>query len=150
MDKQEQPDRIKATLTIDLDFAKADQDRISGVLQGIIDNLWLSGKGSGSVTQHSHFSYSLKSNLPSEPMTMDRLLDLVDLNREPGEPSAREQIADSQHPDYDEALEWWEGLAQPQRDWFMQKHPGIKLVTQAWDAHALMTPADKSHLQNLK
>lgn len=150
MDNQPQQDRIKATLTIDLDFDKADQDRISGVLQGIIDNLWLSGKGSGSVTKHSHFSYSLKSNQPSKPMTMDRLLDLVDLNREDGEPSAREQIAETQHPDYEAALEWWEGLAQPQREWFMQKHPGLTLVTKAWEAHNVLSPADKSHLQSIK
>lgn len=150
MDNQDQPDRIKATLIIDLDFAKADQGHISGVLQNIIDNLWLSGSGEGSATQQSHYAYKLISNQKSEPMTMDRLLDLFDENREPGEPTARERIEETQHPEYDQALDWWDELSQVQRDWFMEKHPGLTLVTKAWDAHKAMTADDKAHFLNLK
>lgn len=150
MNNQEQPDRIKATLTINLDFAKEDQPLISGVLQQIIDNLGLSGSGNGWPTANSQFDYKLTHNQPSEPVTMDRLLDLFDANREPGEPTARERIEESQHPEYEEALDWWDGLNQAQRGWIMEKHPGLTLVTKAWEANKVLSPVDQNHFQNLK
>ena len=103
MNDKKLPERIKATLTIELDFAKADQPLIGDVLKDIIENLGFSSSGNGSRTTQSHYSYKLESNLPPEPMTIDRLLGLVDQAREPGEPTAREQIADSLHPEYDQA-----------------------------------------------
>ncbi|MBB3105253.1 hypothetical protein [Azomonas macrocytogenes] len=39
MNNQKLSDRIKATLTIELDFAKEDQPLIGEVLQGIIESL---------------------------------------------------------------------------------------------------------------
>ena len=41
MSDEKIPDRIKAKLTIELDFAKEDQPLIGEVLQGILDNLGL-------------------------------------------------------------------------------------------------------------
>ena len=78
MSDEKIPDRIKAKLTIELDFAKEDQPLIGEVLQGILDNLGLSSEGSGSRTAQSHYSYKLESNLPKVPMTMERLFDLMD------------------------------------------------------------------------
>nr|WP_246777418.1 hypothetical protein [Escherichia coli] len=83
-------------------------------------------------------SYKLESNLPKVPMTMERLFDLMDQAREPGEPTAAEQIADSMHPNYDEAVDWWESLAEGQKQWFIKKHPDVKLVTKAWEVHKEM------------
>ncbi|EPH9901707.1 TPA: hypothetical protein SL602_004903 [Pseudomonas aeruginosa] len=144
------PDRIKAKLTIELDFAKEDQPLIGQVLQDILDNLGLSSEGSGSRTAQSHYSYKLESNLPKVPMTMERLFDLMDQAREPGEPTAAEQIAESMHPDYDTAVEWWEGLAERQKEWFIKKYPDVKLVTKAWEAHKEMDFADRVFFQTLK
>jgi hypothetical protein len=150
MNKQELPDRIKATLTIELDFAKEDQSLIGEVLQNIIDNIGFSSSGNGSRTARSHYSYNLESNLPKEPMTFDRLLDLVDQSLEPGEPTAREQIADSMHDDYEQAQDWWGGLTEAQKQWLIKKHPDIKLVTKAWEAHNELDFADKVFFQTLK
>jgi hypothetical protein len=150
MNKQELPDRIKATLTIELDFAKEDQPLIGDVLQNIIDNLGFSSSGNGSRTALSHYSYNLESNLPKEPMTFDHLLDLMDQSLEPGEPTAREQIADSMHPYYEQAQDWWDGLTEAQKQWLIKKHPDVKLVTKAWEAHKEMDFADKVFFQTLK
>ncbi|ELM3831342.1 hypothetical protein RYY46_005598 [Pseudomonas aeruginosa] len=144
------PDRIKAKLTIELDFAKEDQPLIGQVLQDILDNLGLSSEGSGSRTAHSHYRYKLESNLPKVPMTMERLFDLMDEAREPGEPTAAEQIAESMHPDYDAAVEWWESLAEGQKQWFIEKYPEVKLVTSAWEVHKGMDFADRVFFQTLK
>ncbi|MEV1198099.1 hypothetical protein ABZQ24_29370 [Pseudomonas aeruginosa] len=57
MSNEKLPDRIKATLTIELDFAKEDQPLIGEVLQGIIENLGFSSEGNGSRTTQSHYSY---------------------------------------------------------------------------------------------
>lgn len=150
MNKQELPDRITAKLTIELDFAKEDQPLIGEVLQNIIDSLGFSSSGNGSRTMQSHYSYKLESNVPSEPMTMDHLLDLADQAIEPGEPTARERLAESMHPDYEEADAWWEGLTEPQREWFINKYPNAKLVTVAWAAHKQMDFADRVVFQALK
>lgn len=150
MNKQELPDRIKATLTIELDFAKEDQPLIGEVLQSIIDSLAFSSAGNGARTAQSHYNYKLESNLPKEPMTMDHLLDLVDQAREPGEPTAREQIAESMHPDYDQAQGWWESLTEAQKQWFVEKYPEVKLVTKAWEVHKEMDFADRVFFQTLK
>nr|WP_205701706.1 hypothetical protein [Escherichia coli] len=150
MSDEKIPDRIKAKLTIELDFAKEDQPLIGEVLQGILDNLGLSSEGSGSRTAQSHYSYKLESNLPKVPMTMERLFDLMDQAREPGEPTAAEQIADSMHPNYDEAVDWWESLAEGQKQWFIKKHPDVKLVTKAWEVHKEMDFADRVFFQTLK
>lgn len=150
MNKQELPDRITAKLTIELDFAKEDQPLIGEVLQNIIDSLGFSSSGNGSRTMQSHYSYKLESNVPSEPMTMDHLLDLADQAIEPGDPTARERLAESMHPDYEEADAWWEGLTEPQREWFINKYPDAKLVTVAWEAHKQMDFADRVVFQALK
>jgi len=150
MPTPELPDRIKATLTIDLDFAKEDQPRISEVLQFIIDNLAISGSGEGCPTAQSRYSFKLESNLPKVPMTLDRILDLADQAAEPGEATARERIAESMHPRYEEASEWWEGLNDAQQHWFTQKHPAVKLVTNAWDVYRAMPFADRTMLDALK
>ncbi|MHC5194884.1 hypothetical protein ACYSUW_14115 [Pseudomonas frederiksbergensis] len=150
MNKQELPDRITAKLTIELDFAKEDQPLIGEVLQNIIDSLGFSSSGTGSRTMQSHYSYKLESNVPSEPMTMDHLLDLADQAIEPGEPTARERLAESMHPDYEEADAWWEGLTDAQREWFINKYPKAKLVTVAWAAHKQMDFADRVVFQALK
>ncbi|EMA3568439.1 hypothetical protein [Pseudomonas aeruginosa] len=150
MSDEKIPDRIKAKLTIELDFAKEDQPLIGEVLQGILDNLGLSSEGSGSRTAQSHYSYKLESNLPKVPMTMERLFDLMDQAREPGEPTAAEQIADSMHPNYDEAVDWWESLAEGQKQWFIKKHSDVKLVTKAWEVHKEMNFADRVFFQTLK
>lgn len=150
MNNQELPDRIKATLTIELDFAKEDQPLIGEVLQMVIDSLGFSSAGNGSRTAQSHYSYKLESNLPKEPMTMDHLLDLVDQAREPGEPTARERIAESMHPDYDQACDWWESLAEAQKEWFTKKYPAVKLITEAWEAQKQMAFADRVFFQTLK
>lgn len=150
MNDKELPERIKATLTIELDFAKADQPLIGDVLKDIIENLGFSSSGNGSRTTQSHYSYKLESNLPPEPMTIDRLLGLVDQAREPGEPTAREQIADSFHPEYDQACTWWESLAEAQQRWFTKKYPETKLVTEAWETHKQMDFADRVFFQTLK
>lgn len=149
MNNQELPDRIKATLTIELDFAKDDQPLIGEVLQMIIGSLGFSSAGNGSRTAQSHYSYKLESNLPTEPMTMDNLLDLADQALEPGEPTARERIAESMHPDYDQANDWWESLAETQQKWFMKKYPEAKLVTVAWEVHKQMDFADRVFFQTL-
>ena len=149
MSNQELPDRIKATLTIELDFAKDDQPLIAEVLQGIIDNLGFSGQGNGSRTAQSHYSYKLESNLPKEPMTVDRLFDLMDQAREPGEPTTGELIEESMHSDYNQAQGWWESLTEAQKQWFIEKHPEVKLVTKAWEAHKEMDFADRVFFQTL-
>ena len=97
MSDEKIPDRIKAKLTIELDFAKEDQPLIGEVLQGILDNLGLSSEGSGSRTAQSHYSYKLESNLPKVPMTMERLFDLMDQAREPGEPTAQGPYRPPEH-----------------------------------------------------
>ncbi|MGF6282312.1 hypothetical protein ABH908_000204 [Pseudomonas frederiksbergensis] len=150
MNKPELPDRIKAKLTIELDFAREDQPMIGQVLLNIIDCLGISSSGSGSHTRQSHYSYKLESNLPSEPMTMDHLLDMADEACEPGEPTARERIAESMHPDYEEADAWWEGLTESQKEWFINKYPGTKLVTVAWATHKQMDFADRVIFQALE
>lgn len=147
---QELPDRIKATLTIELDFAKEDQSLISEVLQGIIENLGFSSEGNGSRTAQSHYSYKLESNLPKEPMTLERLFDLMDEALEPGEATTAERIAESMHPDYDQAQNWWEALSEAQKRWFIEKHPDVKLVTRAWEIHNKMDFADRVLFQTLK
>lgn len=150
MSNQRLPDRIKATLTIELDFASEDQPLIEGVLQGIIENLGFSSEGNGSRTAQSHYSYKLESNLPKQPMTMNRLFALIDQAREPGEPTAQERIAESMHPDYDLAQVWWEGLSEAQKQWFIEKYPDVKLVTKAWRAHKEMDFAGQAFFQTLK
>lgn len=143
------PDRIKAKLTIDLDFAKDDQPRIGEVLQRIIENLGISNEGDGSCTPHSHYRYKLETNLPQEPMTVERLFDLFDEAREPGEPSSAELLAESLHPDFDQAQAWWERLSDAQRNWFVEKFPTVKLVTKAWEVHRDMDFADRAFFQAL-
>lgn len=149
MSDEKIPDRIKAKLTIELDFAKEDQPLIGEVLQGILDNLGFSSEGNGSRTAQSHYSYKLESNLPKEPMTMERLFDLMDQAREPGEPTTAEQIAESMHPNYDEAVDWWESLTEGQKQWFIKKYPEVKLVTKAWEVHKGMDFADQVFFQTL-
>lgn len=150
MNDQNLPDRIKATLTIELDFAKVDQPLIHGILQQIIDNLGISSSGNGSATASSHYSYNVESNLPKQPMTMDRILDLADAAGAPGQPTARERIAESMRPDYEQALEWWEGLSEAQQLWFIEKHPTAQLVTSAWDINRELPFADRALLDALK
>lgn len=130
---EETPDRIKATITIELDFAKEDQPMISGVLENIIESLSISGSGKGSATKNSHYSYKVESNLPSKPMTMERLFELFDANREPNEPTAMEKIQDSMHPEYEQAIQWWEDLTELQQKWFIETHPEITTFTKAWE-----------------
>lgn len=149
VNEKELPDRIKATLTIDIDFAKEDQPLIGEVLQNIIDNIGFSSSGNGSRTAQSHYSYNLESNLPKKAMTFDHLLDLMDQALEPGEPSAREQIADTMHPDYEQAQNWWDGLTDAQKNWLIQRHPDIRLVTKAWEVHKEMDFADKVFFKTL-
>jgi hypothetical protein len=150
MNDQELPDRVKATLTIDLDFAKEDLSLVGEVLQNIIDSLGFSGSGSGSRTAQSHYTYKLESNLPSTPMTMEKLIDLADQSVEPGEPTARERIAETFHPDYEQAEKWWDGLTEAQRDWLINKFPDANLVTKAWEAHKQLEFAEKVFFQTLK
>ena len=150
MSSEKLPDRIKATLTIELDFAKEDQPLIAEVLQGIIDNLGFSSSGNGYRTAQSHYSYKLESNLPKEPMTMERLFDLMDEASEPGEPTAAERFAESMHPDFEKAEAWWESLSEAQRRWFLEKFPEVKLVTKAWEVHQQMAFADRMFFQTLK
>lgn len=143
MSDQNLPERIKATLTIELDFAKEDQPLIPDVLQDIIDNLGISSQGNGSRTAQSHYSYKLESNVPSQPMTMERLLSIYDESIEPGEATAGELIAESMHPKYDEAQAWWEQLTEAQKSWLIDKYPEVKLVTKAWETHQSMDFADR-------
>lgn len=149
MSDQNLPDRIKATLTIELDFAKEDQPLISDLLQDIIDNLGISSQGNGSRTAQSHYKYKLESNLPSQPMTMDRLLNLYDQSIEPGEPTAGELIAESQHPDLEKAEGWWDQLTEAQKDWFIKRYPDVKLVTLAWETYQRMDFAERVFFQTL-
>lgn len=149
MDSSKLPDRIKAKLTIDLDFAKEDQPLIFEVLQGIIDNLGMSSTGSGSRTAQSHYSYKLESNTPPEPMTVDRMLSLMDQEAEPGEATASERIAETMHPDYDQAQEWWSTLSEAQRTWALAKYSDVKLVTKMWDKFKAMDFADKVFFKTL-
>lgn len=93
------PDRIKATLTIELDFAKEDQLLIGGVLEHIIEALSFSQSGNGKPTPNSHYSYRLKSNLPCEPMTLGDLFEMMDAELKPGEPTTAERFFESMHPD---------------------------------------------------
>ncbi|MBD9674943.1 hypothetical protein IB275_30480 [Pseudomonas sp. PDM21] len=137
------PDRIKATLTIDLDFAKADQPLIGGVLQDILGNLSISANGRGSINRDSHYSYKLTSNLPPVPMTMDRLFELFDAQREEGEPTAAERLQDSMRPDYEQAVEWWQGLNGAQQGWFLEAHKGTNTFTKAWDIYQAFSPSER-------
>lgn len=147
---QDLPDRIKMKLTIELDFAREDQPLIQDLLQHILDHLWMSGSGEGSCTAQSHFSYKLESNAPSEPMTMEKLFEVMDQAREPGEPSMAERMEESMNPDYEKAEEWWDSLSEGQRKWFCEKYPEVKLVTKAWDVHKQMSFADRSLFMALK
>ncbi|HGO9799708.1 TPA: hypothetical protein ACLEB8_004898 [Pseudomonas aeruginosa] len=149
MSEQNLPERIKATLTIELDFAREDQPLMLGVLQDIIDNLGISSQGNGSRTAQSHYSYKLESNVPSQPMTMERLLSIYDESIEPGEPTAGELIAESMHPKYDEAQVWWEQLKEAQKSWFIDKYPEVKLVTKAWETYRSMDFAERVIFQTL-
>lgn len=115
----------------------------------IIDNLGISSSGRGSRTPQSHYSYKVESNLPAEPMTVDRMLEVMDQAREPGEPTTEERFAEMVHPEYDKEHDWWEGLTEAQKEWFIEKHPGVKLVTKAWEAHKEMSFADKVIFQTL-
>ncbi|EMN3634459.1 hypothetical protein R3Q56_006706 [Pseudomonas aeruginosa] len=143
-------ERIKAKLTIELDFAKDDQHLIAGVLRDVIDNLAISNRGNGSVTAASHYSYNLFSNLPSEPVTLDRLFQLFDEAADPGEPTFKERILDSLHPEYEQALEWWESLSARQQEWFIQKYPGVKLASKAYEVYRAMDAMNKAMIQALK
>ncbi|HEP8970227.1 TPA: hypothetical protein VDU83_002565 [Pseudomonas aeruginosa] len=149
MSDQNLPERIKATLTIELDFAREDQPLIADVLQDIIGNLGFSSQGSGSRTAQSHYSYKLESNLPSQPMTMDRLFSMYDESIEPGEPTALELFAESLHPNVDEANAWWEQLTEAQKDWFSKQYPDVKLLTKAWDTYQSMDFAQRVFFQTL-
>lgn len=149
MDNENLPDRIVAKITIDLDFAREDQPLISEVLQSILDNLGISNSGKGSRTAQSHYSYKLESNQPSVPMTLETLLDIADQSLDPGEPTARERIAESLRPDYDEVFEWWEGLAETQRQWLRDNHPEARLVTHAWDIYKSLDTNDRVFFQGL-
>lgn len=82
-------------------------------------------------------------------MTMERLFDLMDEAREPGEPTAVERIAESMHPNYDEAQDWWESLVEAQKQWFIEKYPEVKMVTKAWEVHKDMDFADRVFFQTL-
>ena len=135
MSNPDLPDRIKAKLTIDLDFAKEDQPLIAEVLQRIIENLGISNEGNGSCTPRSHYCYKLETNLPQEPLTVERLFDLFDEAREPGEPSSAELLAESLDPKFEQAETWWESLSGAQQKWLLEKFPEVKLVTKAWEAH---------------
>lgn len=147
---QNLPERIKMKLTVELDFAKEDQPLIPDVLQHILDHLWLSGSGNGSRTAQSHFSYNLETNVPSEPMTMDKLFEVMDQAREPGEPSVTERMAETMHPEYDQAEAWWEALSEGQKQWFCEKHPDVKMVTKAWEVQKEMPFADRVVFEALK
>lgn len=105
------PDRIKATLTINLDFAKEDQDKIVLALNNIIDSLSIGSSGKGSVTPSSHYDFKLDSNLPSEPMTLDRMFDLVNQSLEPGELTVQERYAEMNDPLYEVAEAWIQTLS---------------------------------------
>lgn len=147
---QDNNDRIKAKLTIELDFAKEDQELIAGVLQDVLDNLGFSSQGSGSRTPASHFSYRLESNLPSVPVTLDRLFEMLDESADPGEPTFSERLNDSLHPEYDKALEWWESLSARQQEWFIQKFPDVKLVSKAYEAYRAMDAMNRAMIQALQ
>lgn len=150
MSNDDIPDRIKATLTIELDFAKKDQPLIAEVLQNIINNLGISSAGNGSRTRDSHYTYKLESNVPSKPMTVESLFDLYDQQREPGEPTALEQLAETRHPHYDEACTWWESVTEPQQAWFNKTYPNVTLVTAAWEVYQNMDFATRTMFQALK
>lgn len=141
------PDRIKATITIELDFAKEDQPLIGEVLSNIVTEMIpFSSQGNGHRTKTSRYSYKVESNLPKEPMTVDRMFELMDANREPGEPTAAEKIEDSMHPEYEQAVAWWESLNDSQRAWFMDQHPEIKTFSKAYEAYKSLDLADKTIL----
>lgn len=143
-------DRIKLKLTIEMDFAREDQPRIMPVLEDIIGNLSFSSSGNGMPTKNSSYSYKLESNQPSQPMTLDKMIELVDAHAAPGEPTASEIIAETNHPEFEQAEEWWATLSEQQQQWFIKKHPEIKLVTKAWEANKAMSFADKVFFQTLK
>ncbi|SUE95760.1 Uncharacterised protein [Ectopseudomonas mendocina] len=146
---EETPDRIKAKLTIDIDFAKEDQPLIMEVLQNILDNLPISSSGNGSRTKHSHYSYKLETNQPSQPMTMERLFDIMDQAREPGEPSMGERMAESMRSDYEQIEQWWDKLNDLQKAWFRENYKGITLISQAYDIYQKYEPQEKAVFDRL-
>jgi len=54
------------------------------------------------------------------------------------------------HPNYDEAVDWWESLDEGQKQWFIKKHSDVKLETKAWEVHKEMDFADRVFFQTWK
>lgn len=148
MSQEQDQNRITATVTIELDFAKEDQPLIAGVLKDIVSEMLpISSKGNGMPTKNSRYFYTMTSNQPAQPMTLERLFDMVDAAREPGEPTAAEKIMDSRHPEYEEAVAWWEALNDAQRGWFISQYPDVKLFSKAYQLFEGFDEADKTILK---
>lgn len=76
-DNQQNQENIKLSLVIDFDIAHKHKDRIVPIMEEIVNNLFLSSSGNGVITPGSTYQYKLTSNQPSEPMTVDRLFELI-------------------------------------------------------------------------
>lgn len=130
---QSLPDRIKATITIELDFAKEDQPLIGEVLSNIVTEMIpFSSQGNGHRTKTSRYSYKVESNLPSEPMTLDRMFELIDANREPGSLTVREQYAEMDDPLYETAQEWIERRTDEELNELGKQYPEAKSTLQLY------------------
>lgn len=150
MSNDDTNDRIKSTITIKLDYAKEDQPLIDEMLKQIIVNLKLSRPDNGERTSRSYYTWTLDTDIDSKPKTVESLMGLFDPQREPGDPSALEQLLETRHPHYDEACAWWESITQPQQAWFNKTYPDVTLVTAAWEVYQNMDVATRTMFHALK
>lgn len=136
--------RITLNLSIDFDIDSQYKDRIIPIMEEIVGSLSFSSSGQGTIKPGSTYQYKLTSNQPSQPMTMEKMFQIIDAHRAPGEATMEELLADSMHPEYELAMDWWEGLAHSQKE-IMRKmyEPPITTVTQAWETYKQLGEYEK-------
>lgn len=145
----ESQDRIKLNLSIDFDIDSQYKDMIIPIMEEVIGNLSFSSSGNGTIKPGSTYSYKLISNIPPQPMTLEKMFEIMDAHREPGEPSMEERITESMREDYEQIEQWWDKLNDLQKQWFRENYKGITLISQAYDIYQKYEPKEKAVFDRL-
>lgn len=80
----------KATITINIEGPNADE--ASQAFQNAIDGIGFGSGGNGFTPNGTTYNYTVESNQPTVPMTLDRLLQLIDDNLDSDD--ARQELRD--------------------------------------------------------
>lgn len=84
-DQQPDPkERITLSLTIDFDVDMKYKDMIIPIMEEIVGNLAFSGSGNGIIKPGSTYQYKLTTNQPSQPITLERIMELIDQHNQEG------------------------------------------------------------------